>query len=102
MDKCIAKLTVCFEAPFWIGIYERECVSMAKSTPNDNNAKFAANYNRASAQKRNRHSNFSKSSKGLNEKNFFEKSVKLKTNANLLCGKRNEKPNTEGTKTAYT
>ncbi len=25
MDKCISKLTVCFEAPFWVGIYEREC-----------------------------------------------------------------------------
>ena len=25
MDKCISKLTVCFEDPFWVGIYEREC-----------------------------------------------------------------------------
>lgn len=25
MDKCVAKLTVCFEEPFWIGLYEREC-----------------------------------------------------------------------------
>lgn len=24
MDKCIAKLTVYFENPFWIGIYERD------------------------------------------------------------------------------
>lgn len=23
MDKCCAKLTVCFEDPFWVGIYER-------------------------------------------------------------------------------
>ncbi len=25
MEKCTAKLTVCFEEPFWIGLYEREC-----------------------------------------------------------------------------
>lgn len=25
MDKCVSKLTVCFEKPFWVGIYEREC-----------------------------------------------------------------------------
>lgn len=24
MDKCISKLTVCFEDPFWVGVYERE------------------------------------------------------------------------------
>lgn len=23
MDKCISKLTVCFEDPFWIGVYKR-------------------------------------------------------------------------------
>ena len=23
MDKCCARLTVCFENPFWVGIYER-------------------------------------------------------------------------------
>ena len=27
MDKCIAKLTVYFEGPFWVGIYERQCES---------------------------------------------------------------------------
>ncbi len=25
MDNCISKLTVYFEAPFWVGIYERQC-----------------------------------------------------------------------------
>lgn len=25
MDKCISKLTVYFEDPFWVGVYEREC-----------------------------------------------------------------------------
>lgn len=25
MDNCVSKLTVCFEDPFWVGIYEREC-----------------------------------------------------------------------------
>lgn len=27
MDKCISKLTVYFEDPFWVGVYERECKS---------------------------------------------------------------------------
>lgn len=27
MDKCIAKLTVYFEHPFWVGVYERQCDS---------------------------------------------------------------------------
>ncbi len=25
MDNCVSKLTVYFENPFWVGIYEREC-----------------------------------------------------------------------------
>lgn len=35
MDKCISKLTVCFENPFWIGVYEREwedCYEVCKIT----------------------------------------------------------------------
>lgn len=27
MDKCVSKLTVYFEAPFWVGVYERQCES---------------------------------------------------------------------------
>lgn len=27
MDKCVSKLTVYFEPPFWVGIYERQCES---------------------------------------------------------------------------
>ena len=27
MDKCISKMTVYFEGPFWVGIYERQCES---------------------------------------------------------------------------
>ncbi len=25
MDQCVSRLTVCFEDPFWVGIYERAC-----------------------------------------------------------------------------
>lgn len=28
MDKCISKLTVYFEDPFWVGVYERQCESL--------------------------------------------------------------------------
>lgn len=43
MDKCFSKLTICFEDPFWVGIYEREfngrydvCKVIFGSEPKDN------------------------------------------------------------------